>query len=131
MLLVNATLGLPGSILYDDHDPTHPSPGNIEDHFGLLASPLSMHWPRCWRSPAPPGRSACSCQGAGGDCLVLRQQTRGKVIALWSETDVAWAVRTRGREVRVLAADGPDLTPSTLAQGAFVPGVADGGRSTS
>jgi hypothetical protein len=59
--------------------------------------------------------------------LVLRQQTGGKVIALWSETDVTWAVRARGREVRVLAADGHDLTPSTLARGALVAGVADSG----
>src|SRR5262249_50290715 len=104
-------------------------------HRGSLRTacqPLSMHWPRCWRSPAAPGPYACSCQGVGKHCLVLRQQqTRGKVIALWSEADVTWAVRARGREVRVMAADGPDLTASTLAQGAFVPGVADGGRSTS
>jgi len=65
--------------------------------------------------------------GAGAHGLVLRQQTGGKVVALWSETDVTWAVRARGREVRMLAADGHDVTPSTLARGAIVPGVADDG----
>jgi len=36
-------------------------------------------------------------------------------------------VCARGRELRLLAANGHDLTPSMLARGALVPGVADGG----
>src|SRR5262249_28945661 len=65
--------------------------------------------------------------GADAHGLVLHQQTGGQGIALWSETDVTWAGRARGRGGGVLAADGHDLRPSTLARGALVPGVADGG----
>jgi hypothetical protein len=65
--------------------------------------------------------------GAGAHGLVLRQQTGGKVVALWSETDVSWALRARGRDVHLLAADGHDLTPPTLARGALVPRLADDG----
>ena len=131
MLLVNATLGLP-SIVYDDHDPAHPSPGNIEDHFGLLASDFSPKpaFDALAEVLAVAGTARPLCvlaPGAGAHGLVLRQQTAGKVVALWSETDVTWAVRARGREVRMLAADGHDVTPSTLARGAIVPGVADDG----
>jgi polysaccharide biosynthesis protein PslG len=132
MLLVNATLGLPGSIVYDDHDPAHPSPGNIEDHFGLLASDFSPKpaFDALAEVLAIAGTARPLCvlvPGADAHGLVLRQQTGGKVIALWSETDVTWAVRARGREARVLAADGHDLRLSTLARGALVPGVADDG----
>src|SRR5215510_6439328 len=61
--------------------------------------------------------------GADAHGLVLRG---GKVVALWSETDVTWAVRAHGRDVHLLAADGHDLTPPTLARGALVPSLADG-----
>jgi hypothetical protein len=132
MLLVNATLGLPGSIIYDDHDSAHPSPGNIEDHFGVLASDFSPKpaFDALAEVLAVAGTARPLCvlaPGADAHGLVLRQQTGGKVVALWSETDVTWTLRARGRDVHLLAADGRDLTPPTLARGAVVPGLADGG----
>src|SRR5262245_36392368 len=130
MLLVNATLGLPGSIVYDDHDPAHPSPGNIEDHFGLLTSDFSPKpaFDALAEVLVVAGTARPLCvlvPGADAHGLVLRQQTGGKVVALWSETDVTWAVRARGRDVHLLAADGDARTPPTLARGALVPSRAD------
>ena len=132
MLLVNATLGLPGSIIYDDHDSAHPSPGNIEDHFGVLASDFSPKpaFDALAEVLAVAGTARPLCvlaPGADAHGLVLRQQTGGKVVALWSETDVTWTLRARGRDVHLLAADGRDLTSPTLARGAVVPSLADGG----
>ena len=122
MFLSDYELGLAGSVYYQDREPANPSPGNIEDNWGLMLDDLS---------PKPSyqalstltrflgdGRLADRLSlGSGAHGLVF--DAGGEVVtALWAENPVTWRLRAADSSARVIGRDGADITPADLHDGA-------------
>jgi len=122
MFLTNYDLGLAGSVYYQDRDPADPSPGNIEDNWGLVLDDLS---------PKPSYQALSTLthllgEGRLADRLSLGSGAHGLVFdaagevvtALWAEMPVTWTLRALDPSARVIGRDGADITPVNLRQGA-------------
>lgn len=121
MLLTDYSLGLRGSVWFQDHDAPDPSPGDIEQHWGLVRGDLA---------PKPAyeavaaltqllGDSSLSAVlplGAGEHGLVFDDGVR-RVTALWPEDAAQWRLVAEEAGARVLARDGADVTPPGLQRG--------------
>jgi hypothetical protein len=131
MALTNYELGLAGTVWYDDRDAATPSPGNIEDHFGLmqfdltpkpayqaLATLLHLVGASSGSSLPPP---------ESGDHVLEFATDAGPVTALWSAGTALWRVEGHSPTARILARDGSDMTPARLAQGLQLRVSADDG----
>lgn len=121
MLLTNYALGLAGSVVYDDRDAPTPSPGNIEDHFGLLHDDLT---------PKPAYVAAATLlrlvgAATGAESLALDDGEHGlrfatdagPIVALWSEQTALWHLVSGRHGAQVLSRDGRDVTPAGLDRG--------------
>ncbi len=121
MLLTNYALGLAGSVVYVDRDAPTPSPGDIEDHFGLLHDDLTPK--PAYAATATLLRLVGAATGAESLALDdgehgLRFATdAGPVVALWSEQTALWRLASGQPSARVLSRDGRDVTPAGLARG--------------
>ena len=121
MALTNYELGLAGTVWYDDRDARTPSPGNIEDHFGLMQFDLT---------PKPAYHALATLLhlvgGSSGTSLSVPEESdhalhfetaAGPITALWSDDTALWRLEAHAPTARVVARDGTDMTPPQLAQG--------------
>ncbi len=121
MYLTNYVLGVPTSVYYQDLDPANPSPGNIEDHWGLYRNDLSDK--PAYAAVFALNRLVGNARSRG--TLVLDAGEHGIVFdtqpqtttVMWAEQEARWLVSGRGSGVHLLSRDGHDQTPSTLAGG--------------
>lgn len=121
MLLTNYQLGLRRSVIFKDRDDSHPDPGNIEHHWGLMFADLS---------PKPSLRAVATLAAPVGDAgapkslalgarehgLVFRCPDGRRIVALWGEQEASWILRAAGA-ARVVSREGVELTPADLSQG--------------
>jgi len=121
MFLTDYELGLAGSVYYQDRDPANPSPGNIEDNWGLMLDDLSP-------KPSYEALSTLTRLLGGGrlvDRLSLGSGAHGLVFdaggavvtALWAENPVTWTLRAVDADAHVIGRDGADITPADLRDG--------------
>jgi hypothetical protein len=126
MLLTNYSLGLRRSVIFKDRDAQDPSPGDIEDHWGLFTSELV-------KKPSYVAISTLtallgSAEGAP-ESLPVGARKHGlrfvlpdssTVTALWAEQTTTWSIRVvePSDQTRVLGRDGTDITPDNLVDGA-------------
>ncbi|KPK15919.1 MAG: hypothetical protein AMJ62_07980 [Myxococcales bacterium SG8_38] len=132
MLLYNYSLGLRRSVIFKDRDEDNPSPGNIEHHWGLMTGDLVP-------KPSLVAISTLSelvgnaslvetlVLGSGEHGLRFERDDGSEVIALWSEQQATWAIRSESQDAQVLGRDGSDLTPATLPDGAELTVESDDG----
>lgn len=134
MLLVNYSLGLQTSVIYDDRDEHNPDPGNIEHHFGLMFDDLTVKpaltavatLTELIGDAGPPETLPL---GPGEHGLVFLRRDGRRVVALWSEQQATWLIRANDQsgETGILGRDGSDLTPAGLFDGTRVTLDADDG----
>jgi len=121
MALTNYELGLAGTVWYDDRDNRTPSPGNIEDHFGLMQFDLT---------PKPAYEALATLLHLIGDSagtsLPLAEAgahalqfaaAPAPITALWSDDTALWHLEAHAPTAQVLARDGSDMTPARLSEG--------------
>lgn len=121
MYLTNYLLGVPVSVYYQDLDAANPSPGNIEDHWGLYRSDLSDK--PAYEAVFALNRLIGNVPSRG--TLVLDAGEHGVVFdtqpqtttVLWAEQEAQWRVSSHGSAVKVLSRDGRDQTPPGVAAG--------------
>jgi len=122
MLLVNYSLGLPRSVIYDDRDDQNPDPGNIENHFGIMFEDLTPKPAltavatliQLIGNAGPPETLSL---GPGEHRLVFHPGGGQQVVALWSEQEATWLLKGSDG-ARIVGRDGSDLTPDDFSDGA-------------